>query len=196
MSEELTDYLKNAGIKVAYLHNEVKTLQRIEIVRDLRVGKYDVIVGVNLLREGIDIPEVSLIAILDADKQGFLRSTRSLIQTIGRAARNANGKVIMYADSISDSMDEAIKETNRRRKIQEEYNLEHNITPKTIQKPILDIIKNNDKNISDRSNVKYTKKEKQKLMLQIETEMKEAASNLDFERATELRDILFELKSE
>ena len=196
MSEELTDYLKNAGIKVAYLHNEVKTLQRIEIVRDLRVGKYDVIVGVNLLREGIDIPEVSLIAILDADKQGFLRSTRSLIQTIGRAARNANGKVIMYADSISDSMDEAIKETNRRRKIQEEYNLGHNITPKTIQKPILDIIKNNDKNISDRSNVKYTKKEKQKLMLQIETEMKEAASNLDFERATELRDILFELKSE
>ena len=196
MSEELTDYLKNAGIKVAYLHNEVKTLERIEIVRDLRVGKYDVIVGVNLLREGIDIPEVSLIAILDADKQGFLRSTRSLIQTIGRAARNANGRVIMYADTMSDSMNEAIKETNRRREIQEKYNIEHNITPKTIVKPIQDIIKNIDKNISDKSSVKYTKKEKEKMMLEIEKEMKEAASNLDFERATELRDILFEMKSE
>ena len=196
MSEELTDYLKNAGIKVAYLHNEVKTLERIEIVRDLRVGKYDVIVGVNLLREGIDIPEVSLIAILDADKQGFLRSTRSLIQTIGRAARNANGRVIMYADTMSDSMNEAIKETNRRREIQEKYNIEHNITPKTIVKPIQDIIKNTDKSISDRSSVKYTKKEKEKMMLEIEKEMKEAAANLDFERATELRDILFEMKSE
>ena len=196
MSEELTDYLKNAGIKVAYLHNEVKTLERIEIVRDLRVGKFDVIVGVNLLREGIDIPEVSLIAILDADKQGFLRSTRSLIQTIGRAARNANGRVIMYADTMSDSMNEAIKETNRRREIQEKYNIEHNITPKTIVKPIQDIIKNTDKNISDRSSVKYTKKEKEKMMLEIEKEMKEAAANLDFERATELRDILFEMKSE
>ena len=196
MSEELTDYLKNAGIKVAYLHNEIKTLERIEIVRDLRVGKYDVIVGVNLLREGIDIPEVSLIAILDADKQGFLRSTRSLIQTIGRAARNANGRVIMYADTMSDSMNEAIKETNRRRVIQEKYNIEHNITPKTIVKPIQDIIKNTDKNISDRSSVKYTKKEKEKMMLEIEKEMKEAAANLDFERATELRDILFEMKSE
>ena len=196
MSEELTNYLKNADIKVAYLHNEVKTLERMEIVHDLRTGKYDVVVGVNLLREGIDIPEVSLIAILDADKQGFLRSTRSLIQTIGRAARNSNGKVIMYADTISESMDEAIKETNRRRKIQEKYNEEHNITPKTIIKPIQDIIKNVDKSINDRSSVKMTKKEKEKMMKELETEMMKAARELDFERATELRDALFELRSQ
>jgi excinuclease ABC subunit B len=196
MSEELTEYLKNADIKVAYLHNEVKTLERLEIVHDLRAGKYDVVVGVNLLREGIDIPEVSLIAILDADKQGFLRSTRSLIQTIGRAARNANGKVIMYADTMSDSMKEAIKETNRRREIQEEYNKEHNIEPKTIIKPIQDVIKNTDKSISDRSSVTMTKKEKDKLMKELEKEMMAAAKELDFERATELRDILFEMRSE
>ena len=196
MSEELTNYLKNADIKVAFLHNEVKTLERLEIVHDLRAGKYDVVVGVNLLREGIDIPEVSLIAILDADKQGFLRSTRSLIQTIGRAARNANGKVIMYADTMSDSMKEAIKETNRRREIQEEYNEEHNIVPKTIIKPIQDVIKNVDKSISDRSSVTMTKKEKEKLMKDLEKEMMEAARELDFERATELRNALFELRSQ
>ena len=196
MSEELTNYLKSADIKVAYLHNEVKTLERLEIVHDLRAGKYDCVVGVNLLREGIDIPEVSLIAILDADKQGFLRSTRSLIQTIGRAARNANGNVIMYADTISDSMDEAIKETNRRRKIQEEYNKEHNIVPKTIIKPIQDIVKNKDKSISDRSSVTMTKKDKDKLIKELEKEMMDAARELDFERATELRDALFELRSQ
>ena len=196
MSEELTDYLKNAGFKVAFLHNEIKTLERIEIVRDLRLGKYDVVVGVNLLREGIDIPEVSLIAILDADKQGFLRSTRSLIQTIGRAARNANGKVIMYADSISDSMKEAIDETNRRRSIQEKFNEEHGITPTTIIKPIADIIRNKAKDASGIKDTKYSKSEKEKLMKEIEKEMLEAAKELDFERATELRDILFEMKAE
>ena len=196
MSEELADYLKNAGFKVAFLHNEIKTLERIEIVRDLRLGKYDVVVGVNLLREGIDIPEVSLIAILDADKQGFLRSTRSLIQTIGRAARNANGKVIMYADSISDSMKEAIDETNRRRSIQEKFNEEHGITPTTIIKPIAEIIRNKAKDASGIKDTKYSKKEKEKLMKEIEKEMLEAAKELDFERATELRDILFEMKAE
>ena len=195
MSEELTAYLKNADIKVAFLHNEIKTLERLEIVHDLRTGKYDCVVGVNLLREGIDIPEVSLIAILDADKQGFLRSTRSLIQTIGRAARNANGKVIMYADTISDSMDEAIKETYRRREIQMNFNLEHNITPKTIVKPIADVIKNRTKS-DDISKVKYSHKEKERIMKEIEKQMMEAAKELDFERATELRDILFEMKSE
>jgi excinuclease ABC subunit B len=195
MSEELTNYLSNAGIKVAYLHNEIKTLERLEIVHDLRTGKYDCVVGVNLLREGIDIPEVSLIAILDADKQGFLRSTRSLIQTIGRAARNSGGKVIMYADTISESMDEAIKETYRRREIQENYNKEHGITPTTIKKPIAEVIKNKDTN-RDLSKVKYTKKEKDRIMKEIENEMMKAARELDFERATELRDILFEMRSE
>ncbi len=195
MSEELTNYLSNAGIKVAYLHNEIKTLERLEIVHDLRTGKYDCVVGVNLLREGIDIPEVSLIAILDADKQGFLRSTRSLIQTIGRAARNSNGKVIMYADTMSESMDEAIKETYRRREIQEAFNKEHNITPTTIKKPIAEVIKNKDTN-RDLSKIKYTKKEKDRIMKEIEQEMMKAAKELDFERATELRDILFEMRSE
>ena len=195
MSEELTEYLKNADIKVAFLPTEVTTYERLEIVHDLRSGKYDVVVGVNLLREGIDIPEVSLIAILDADKQGFLRSTRSLIQTIGRAARNSNGKVIMYADTISDSMDEAIKETYRRREIQENYNKDHGIIPKTIIKPIQEVIKNTDKSISDRSNVTMTKKEKEKLIKSLEKEMMAAAKELDFERATELRNALFELRS-
>ena len=195
MSEELTNYLSNAGIKVAYLHNEIKTLERLEIVHDLRTGKYDCVVGVNLLREGIDIPEVSLIAILDADKQGFLRSTRSLIQTIGRAARNSGGKVIMYADTISESMDEAIKETYRRREIQDNFNKEHGITPTTIKKPISEVIKNKDTN-RDLSKVKYTKKEKDRIMKEIENEMMKAARELDFERATELRDILFEMRSE
>ena len=193
MAEELTNYLKKLDIKVAYLHTEVKTLERLKIISDLRKGKYDVLVGINLLREGLDIPEVSLVAILDADKQGFLRSERSLIQTIGRAARNANGRVIMYADTISDSMDKAIKETNRRRKIQQKYNLEHDITPKTIIKEIREVVTNNKEIEKEPS--KMTKKDKQKLMVDIEKEMKEAAKNLDFERAMELRDILFEYKS-
>ena len=195
MAEELTNYLKEVGIKVAYLHSEVKTLDRLKIIHDLRCGKYDCVVGINLLREGIDIPEVSLICIMDADKQGFLRSTRSLIQTVGRAARNASGHVIMYADTISQAMDETIKETNRRRHIQEEYNKEHHITPKTIIKEIREVVSNEIKDDSGKEKTKMSKKDKALLMQSIETQMKEAAKNLDFERAMELRDILFEMKS-
>ena len=194
MAEELTSYLKKLDIKVAYLHSEVKTLERLKIIRDLRLGKYDVLVGINLLREGLDIPEVSLVAIMDADKQGFLRSERSLIQTIGRAARNAKGHVIMFADTISESMEKAIKETERRRKIQEEYNIKHNITPKTIIKEIREIISNS--NEVEQKEIKMSKNEKNQLILKIEKEMKEAAKIMDFEKAMELRDILFELKSE
>ena len=193
MAEELTNYLKDLDIKVAYLHTEVKTLERMQIIRDLRLGKYDCIVGINLLREGIDIPEVSLIAILDADKEGFLRSSRSLIQTIGRCARNAHGKCIMYGDKITDSMDYAIKETMRRRQIQEEYNRVHNIIPKTISKEIREVISNVDE--SKDKKIKTTKKELVKTIDKIEQEIKDAAKNLDFERAMELRDILFEMKS-
>ena len=195
MAEELTQYLKGLDIKVAYLHSEVKTLERLKIIRDLRKGKYDVLVGINLLREGLDIPEVSLVAIMDADKQGFLRSERSLIQTIGRAARNANGTVIMYADSISESMESAIKETNRRREIQEEYNIKNNIIPKTIIKEISEVI-SNEVESEIKEPEKMTKQDKAKLMIKIENEMRQAAKNLDFEKAMELRDILFELKSE
>ena len=195
MAEELTKYLKGLDYKVAYLHTEIKTLERLKIIRDLRKGKYDVLVGINLLREGLDIPEVSLVCIMDADKQGFLRSEKSLIQTIGRAARNANGKVIMYADSISESMEKAINETKRRRTIQEEYNNKHNIIPKTIQKQISDVISNEIEEKSENKE-KMSKQEKLKLMVRVEQEMKDAAKNLDFERAMELRDILFELKSE
>ena len=190
MSEELTNYLKQLDIKVAYLHSEIKTLERMKIIRELRLGTYDCIVGINLLREGLDIPEVSLIAILDADKEGFLRSTRSLIQIIGRCARNDHGHVIMYADKYTDSMKAAIEETNERRKIQEKYNKEHNIIPKTINKEIRDLISNVEeevlapKEINDTINID-----------KLEEEMHEAAKNLDFERAMELRDILFELKS-
>ena len=195
MAEELTNYLKSLDIKVAYLHNEVKTLERLKIIRELRLGKYDVVVGINLLREGIDIPEVSLIAIMDADKQGFLRSTRSLIQTIGRAARNASGKVIMYADTISDSMNEAITETKRRREIQEKYNKEHGITPKTIMKDIHEVISNEvEKKIEKEE--KLSKKERLDMIDRLTKEMRNAASNLDFERAMELRDIIFDLESE
>ena len=194
MSEELTNYLKELDIKVAYLHSEVKTLERMQIIHDLRAGKYDVIVGINLLREGIDIPEVSLIAILDADKEGFLRSTRSLIQTIGRCARNASGHVIMYGDKITDSMEQAISETARRRAIQEKYNEEHNITPTTIKKEIREVISNVD-TVKGKKTKKPSKKEQALLMETIEEEMREAARNLDFERAMELRDILFEMKS-
>ena len=195
MAEELTAYLRKLDIKVAYLHNEIKTLERLQIIRDLRLGKYDVLVGINLLREGIDVPEVSLIAIMDADKQGFLRSERSLIQIIGRAARNANGRVIMYADEMSDSMASAIAETNRRRGIQEAYNKEHNIIPKTIIKDIKEVISNN---IKDTAKVeqKLTKKQKEEIMAELEIEMKKAAKALDFERAMELRDALFEMQSE
>ena len=194
MAEELTNYLKELDIKVAYLHTEVKTLERLQIIHDLRTGKYDCVVGINLLREGIDIPEVSLIAILDADKEGFLRSDRSLIQTIGRCARNANGHVIMYGDKITDSMKKAIDETARRRSIQEKYNEEHNITPKTIIKEIRDVISNVDTETTKKDK-KLSKKELAMNMELIEKEMREAARNLDFERAMELRDILFEMKS-
>ena len=193
MAEELTSYLKELGIKVAYLHNEIKTLERLNIIRNLRMGKYDVLVGINLLREGLDIPEVSLICIMDADKQGFLRSDRSLIQTIGRAARNENGKVIMYADYISDAMKIAIDETARRRNIQEKYNKDHNIIPKTIVKEIRESITNEveEEKIEKK---KYSKRELNEMISRLEIEMKEAAAKLDFERATELRDIIFELK--
>lgn len=196
MAEELTNYLKDIDIKVAYLHTEVKTLERLRIIRDLRLGKYDCIVGINLLREGIDIPEVSLIAILDADKEGFLRSERSLIQTIGRCARNANGHCIMYADHLTESMEKAIKETQRRRRIQEEYNEAHGITPKTIEKEIRELISNIDEeNGKSKKNQKQDKKELLKTITEIEEEMRKAAKELDFERAMELRDILFEMKA-
>lgn len=192
MSEELTNYLKEIGIKVAYLHSEIKTLERLKIIKELRMGVYDCVVGINLLREGLDIPEVSLICILDADKQGFLRSDRSLIQTIGRCARNSNGHVIMYADTVSEAMDKAIKETKRRREIQELYNKEHNIIPKTIAKEIKEIVTNEIAKKSEKP--KMSKKEKESIIMTLEDEMKTAAKNLDFERAMELRDILFEMK--
>ena len=195
MAEELTNYLKSLDIKVAYLHSEIKSLQRLEIIRNLRLGKYDVLIGINLLREGIDIPEVSLIAIMDADKQGFLRSTRSLIQTIGRCARNANGHVIMYSDTISESMQEAIEETKRRREIQEEYNKKHGIIPKTIIKQIHDVV-SNELEVDNKKKDKYSKKEKRELIDRLTQEMKLAASKLDFEKAVELRDAIFELESE
>lgn len=202
MAEDLTDYLKEIGIKVRYLHSEIKTLERIEIIRDLRLGVFDVLVGINLLREGLDIPEVSLVAILDADKEGFLRSEHSLIQTIGRAARNANGHVIMYADTITKSMEKAINETRRRRAIQEEYNRKHGIVPKTIQKEIRDVIRatyaaEDSAAYAPLEKIgKMTKDEKEQLIQNLEKEMKEAAKALDFERAAELRDIIFELKAE
>ncbi len=203
MSEDLTAYLKEMGLKVEYLHSEIKTLERIEIIRELRKGTYDVLIGINLLREGLDIPEVSLVAILDADKEGFLRSERSLIQTIGRAARNANGHVIMYADNITDSMKKAIDETKRRRALQMAYNEEHGITPQTIIKKIPDVIRATQVAEEEESYVtkatkgkKLTKAEKEQLLASLEVEMKEAAKALDFERAAELRDTIFELKVE
>ena len=204
MSEDLTNYFKEAGIKVRYLHSEIKTLERLEIIRDLRRGEFDVLVGINLLREGLDIPEVSLVAILDADKEGFLRGHRSLIQTIGRAARNEHGHVIMYGDKITDSMRIAIDETKRRREKQLQYNEQHNVQPKTILKKIPDSIKatldvsesKQDQKDKKKSSKKLTKKEREKQIEKIEQEMNEAAKALDFERATELRDVLFELKGE
>ena len=200
MAEDLSAYLKEVGLKVAYLHSDTKTLERTEILRDLRLGKYDVLVGINLLREGLDLPEVSLVCILDADKEGFLRSERSLIQTIGRAARNANGKVIMYGDHVTESMQKAIDETNRRRQIQEAYNKEHHIIPQTIHKEIHDLIQGKE-TMEEASSLlqkgkKATKQAKKKLIDDLEKEMKEAAKVLDFERAMELRDIILELKGE
>ena len=197
-AENLTEYLKERGYKVAYLHNETKTLERTEIIYQLRKGKYDVLVGINLLREGLDIPEVSLISILDADKEGFLRSERSLIQIIGRAARNAEGRVIMYAKKITDSMQSAISETNRRRAIQSAYNKEHGIIPKTIIKEVRPPLHIADKPLDENAHkkAKMTRSEKEKTIKEVEKEMREAAKNLDFERAAELRDILFELKGE
>ncbi|MDD2217559.1 MAG: excinuclease ABC subunit UvrB [Eubacteriales bacterium] len=200
MSENLTDYLRGVGIKVKYLHSEVETLERMEIIRDLRRGLFDVLVGINLLREGLDLPEVSLVAILDADKEGFLRTETSLIQTIGRAARNVDGRVIMYADRVSNAMKKAIDETERRRKIQREYNIEHNITPKTIKKGIREVIEatkeveKEDKYYKGRSPMELTKKELAKYVKKLEKEMKQAASDLQFERAAELRDTIFEYK--
>ncbi|MBC2160019.1 excinuclease ABC subunit UvrB [Listeria booriae] len=201
MSEDLTDYLKESGIKVQYLHSEIKTLERIEIIRDLRLGVYDVLVGINLLREGIDIPEVSLVAILDADKEGFLRSERSLVQTIGRAARNQEGRVIMYADKMTDSMKYAISETARRREIQEAYNEKHGITPQTIIKDVRGVIaattaaeQREADHLKDLS--KMNKKEREAFIEELEHEMKDAAKALDFERAAQLRDTLLELKAE
>ena len=202
MSEDLTDYLKELGIKVAYLHSEIKTLERIEIIRDLRLKKYDVLVGINLLREGLDIPEVSLVAILDADKEGFLRSERSLIQTMGRAARNEHGRVVMYADKITDSMQYAIDETNRRREIQEAYNVEHNVEPQTIQKEVRGLIQatvesaDEEQELDQLSEIaKLPKAEKMEKIELLEEEMRAAAKELDFERATQLRDIVLELKA-
>ncbi|GEN29896.1 excinuclease ABC subunit B [Cerasibacillus quisquiliarum] len=204
MAEDLTDYLKDIDMKVAYLHSDIKTLERIEIIRDLRIGKYDVLIGINLLREGLDIPEVSLVAILDADKEGFLRSERSLIQTMGRAARNANGQVIMYADKITDSMQVAIDETKRRREIQSAYNKKHGIVPKTIEKEIRDVIRatmvveDEEQTYEPKAKQfhKMSKRDKEKVLQNMEKEMREAAKALDFEKAAELRDLLFELKSE
>lgn len=194
MAEELTSYLKNLNIKVAYLHSEVKTLERLKIIHDLREGKYDVLVGINLLREGLDIPEVSLVAILDADKQGFLRSHRSLIQTIGRCARNASGRVIMYGDIVSDAMKTAIDETKRRRAIQIKYNEEHGIIPQTIKKKIMDVVSVSDDSSKDKKHRNREEIHNDNLIRQLEEEMKKAARNLDFERAMELRDIIFEMK--
>lgn len=202
MSEDLTDYLKEIGIKVRYLHSDIKTLERMSILRDLRLGTFHVLVGINLLREGLDLPEVSLVAILDADKEGFLRSERSLIQTIGRAARNSDGRVIMYGDRITDSMQKAIFETERRRSIQVAYNEEHGITPQTIRKKIRDVIEatkvaeGKASYMEEIGKTKLSKRDRQALISRLELEMKEAAKNLQFERAAELRDAVLELKAE
>jgi len=202
MAEDLTDYMKEIGIKVRYLHSDIKTLERMAILRDLRLGVFHVLIGINLLREGLDLPEVSLVAILDADKEGFLRAERSLIQTIGRAARNADGRVIMYADTITESMQKAISETERRRKIQMEHNAKHGITPQTIRKKVQDVIEatkvaeEKADYLADATKAKMSKKDRQRLIERLEQEMKEAAKNLQFERAAELRDALLELKAQ
>lgn len=203
MAENLTDYLKEMGVRVRYLHSDIATIERAEIIRDLRAGKFDVLVGINLLREGLDMPEVSLVAILDADKEGFLRSDTSLIQTIGRAARNVNGRVIMYADRITDSMQRAITETERRRTVQAAYNEEHHITPKTIVKPVVQLIETtlvaeSSAGYGDdegrKKKKKLTKKEKEALLKTLIHEMQQASRGLEFERAAELRDMIIELE--
>lgn len=202
MAEDLTDYLKEMGIKVRYLHSDIKTIERMAILRSLRLGEFDVLIGINLLREGLDLPEVSLVAILDADKEGFLRSDRSLIQTIGRAARNAQGEVIMYADTITKSMKRAIDETERRRQIQIAYNEKHGIVPRTIQKKVHDIIEatkvaeQTAEYVTDQKVKKMNRQERKKLINRLEKEMKQAAKELNFERAAELRDLIIELKAE
>ena len=199
MAEDLTDYMKDVGIRVKYLHSDIDTLERAEIIRDMRLDVFDVLVGINLLREGLDIPEISLVAILDADKEGFLRSETSLIQTIGRAARNVDGHVIMYADQMTDSMRTAIEETNRRRAIQQKYNEEHNITPQTIQKAVRDLISIS--KVIDKKELKFEKdpesmnrQELEKLIKEVEKKMKKAAADLNFEEAAGLRDQMAELK--
>ncbi len=199
MAEDLTDYLKENGVKVNYMHSEIKTLERIEIIRDLRLGKYDVLVGINLLREGLDIPEVSLVTILDADKEGFLRSDRSLIQTIGRAARNSEGHVILFADKVTDSMQRAIDETERRRAIQMAFNEEHGITPQTIKKDVRGVISTtieSDDTVEKLEKFNKLKKpERETLLEQLDQEMRQAAKDMQFERAAELRDLILELKA-
>ncbi|AMA71769.1 MULTISPECIES: excinuclease ABC subunit UvrB [Aneurinibacillus] len=202
MAEDLTDYLKEVGVKVRYLHSDIKTIERMQIIRDLRLGVFDVLIGINLLREGLDIPEVSLVAILDADKEGFLRNERSLIQTIGRAARNANGHVIMYADKMTQSIERAVEETYRRRKKQIAYNEEHGITPQTVRKAVRDVIEatkvaeEQEEYLPQKAYSKLSKKEKKDVIARLEAEMKEAARALNFERAAELRDLILELKAE
>ena len=197
MAEDLTAYLEGFDIKVRYMHHDVDTIERMEIIRDLRLGEFDVLVGINLLREGLDIPEVSLVAIIDADKEGFLRSETSLVQTIGRAARNANGEVIMYADSVTPSMERAITETLRRRKIQEKYNEEHGIIPKTIKKNVRQVLEITSKEKLDGKRKKrLSKKEREALIQSLTKEMKEAARMLEFEHAAYLRDKINELQSE
>lgn len=201
MAEDLTDYMKEVGIRVKYLHSDIDTLERAQIIRDMRLDVFDVLVGINLLREGLDIPEITLVAILDADKEGFLRSATSLIQTIGRAARNAEGHVIMYADTITDSMREALDETNRRREIQMKYNEEHGITPQTIKKAVRDLISIS--RVIAKEEVRFekdpesmTKKELEKLIGEIQKKMQKAAADLNFEAAAELRDKMLELKKQ
>jgi excinuclease ABC subunit B len=199
MAEDLTEYLREAGVRVKYLHSDIDTLERAQIIRDMRLDVFDVLVGINLLREGLDIPEISLVAIIDADKEGFLRSETSLIQTIGRAARNAEGRVIMYADNMTDSMKAAIEETERRRKIQMAYNEEHGITPQTIKKAVRDLIAISKSVAKEDATFQkdpesMSKKELEKLIAQVEKRMKKAAAELDFESAATLRDQLFDLK--
>jgi excinuclease ABC subunit B len=201
MAEDLADYLKEIGIKVHYLHSEVETFERVEILRDLRLGYYDVVVGINLLREGLDLPEVSLVAILDADKEGFLRSETSLIQTIGRAARHVNGKVIMYADKVTDSMRRAIDETNRRRKIQSEYNEERGIVPATVVKAVRALISQEEHQLAEPREAytvagKMPKDELARLIKELEKDMKQAARDLEFEKAALLRDQIFDLRQQ
>lgn len=200
MAESLTTYLTNAGIRVRYLHSEVDTLERLEIIRDLRLGEFDVLVGINLLREGLDIPEVSLVAILDADKEGFLRTETSLIQTIGRAARNVDGRVIMYADYVSKAMEAAIGETDRRRDIQNRYNQEHGITPKSVQKSVRAVIEatkpaEEEGAARGKKPLEMTQKELKDYVKELEKEMKQAAADLQFERAAQLRDQIFEYRT-